>query len=103
MRVMIRVRVPVDPGNDAIRSGKMGKVVQRFMEECKPEAAYFFPDGGERASLFILDLRDASQIPEIAERLFLGINARIDMIPVMTIEDLQKGLSGIAGIVERYG
>jgi hypothetical protein len=43
------------------------------------------------------------QIVEIAERFFFGLNAKVEMVPVMALEDLQKGLSSIEGIVRRYG
>jgi hypothetical protein len=103
MRVMIKFAFPVDAGNDAIRSGKMEKVFQGILEELKPEAAYFFPEGGERAGLFVVDMKESSQVVEIAERFFFGLNARIEMVPVMAAEDLQKGLSGVQGIIQRYG
>jgi len=52
MRVMIKFAFPVDAGNSAARTGKIEKVFQGLVEELKPEAAYFFPEGGERAGLF---------------------------------------------------
>jgi len=103
MRVMIKFAFPVDAGNTAIRDGKVEKVFQGLREELKPEAAYFFPEGGERAGLFAVDMKESSQVAEIAERLFFGLNARIEMVPVMSGEDLQKGLSGVQGIIQRYG
>ena len=103
MRVMIKFAFPVDAGNDAMRSGKMDKVFQGILEELKPEAAYFFPEGGERAGLFVVDMKESSQVVEIAERFFFGLNARIEMVPVMAPEDLKIGLSGVQGIIRRYG
>ena len=103
MRVMIKFRFPVDAGNSAIRSGKVEKVFQQIQEELTPEAAYFFPEGGERAGLFVVDMQESSQVAAIAERFFFGLNAHIEMVPVMTAADLQKGLSGMPGIIERYG
>jgi len=76
---------------------------RRTDSELKPEAAYFFPEGGERAGLFVVDMKESSEVAEIAERLFFGLNARIEMVPVMSGEDLQKGLSGVQGIIQRYG
>ena len=103
MRVMIKFAFPVDAGNSAARTGKIEKVFQGLLEELKPEAAYFFPEGGERAGLFVVDMKESSQVAEIAERFFFGLNARIEMVPVMGAEDLQKGLSGLQGIIQRYG
>lgn len=102
MRVMIKFRFPVEAGNSAVRSGKVEKVVQQIVEELKPEAAYFFPEGGERAGLFVVDMQESSQVAEIAERFFFGLNASIEMVPVMAAEDLQKGLSGVQGVIQRY-
>ena len=103
MRVMIKFAFPVEAGNDAVRNGKLEKVFQDIMEELKPEAAYFFPEGGERAGLFVVDMRESSQVAEIAERFFLGLNARIEMVPVMSAEGLQKGLLGVQSLIQRYG
>ena len=103
MRVMIKFTFPVDTGNAAIRSGKVGKIFKQIAQELKPEAAYFFPQGGERGGLIVVDMTSSSQIVEIAERFFFGLNAKVEMVPVMALEDLQQGLSGIQGIVQRYG
>jgi len=103
MRVMIKFSFPVEAGNAAIRDGKVEKVFQDILEELKPEAAYFFPEGGERAGLFVMDMNESSQVAEIAERFFFGLNARIEMVPVMAPEDLKIGLSGMQGIIQRYG
>jgi hypothetical protein len=103
MRIMVKFAFPVGAGNNAIRSGKIEKVFQQMLDELKPEAAYFFPDGGERAGLFVVDMQDASQVAQTAERFFFGLDAKIEMVPVMNAEDLRKGLSGIQSIIQRYG
>ena len=103
MRIMIKFAFPVDAGNEAIRSGKMERVFQGILEELKPEAAYFFPRRRKTSGFFVVEMKKSSQVVEIAERFFFGLNARIDMVPVMAVEDLQKGLSGVQGIIQRYG
>ena len=103
MRVMIKFTFPIDTGNDAIRSGKVEKVFKQIAQELKPEAAYFFPQGGERGGLIVVDMTASSQVVEIAERFFFGLNAKVEMMPVMALEDLEQGLSSIEGIVQRYG
>jgi hypothetical protein len=100
---MIKFAFPTEAGNTAIRDGKVAKVFQALSEELKPEAAYFFPEGGERAGFFVVDLKQSSQVVEIAERFFFGLNAKVELVPVMAMEDLQKGLSGVPGIIQRYG
>ena len=103
MRVMVRFAVPVEAGNAALRTGKLEKVFHQIVEELKPEAAYFYPDGGERAGFFILNMQESSQIAAIAERFFFGLNAKVEMRPVMAPDDLAKGLAGVPDIVRRYG
>jgi hypothetical protein len=103
MRMMIKFALPVEAGNDAVRSGKLQKVFQQLLEDIKPEAGYFFPNGGERGGFFVVDMQESSQVAEIAERFFFGLNAKIDMVPVMAADDLQKALSGLADTIQRYG
>jgi len=103
MRMMIKFALPVEAGNDAIRSGKLQKVTQQLMEDLKPEAGYFFLNGGERGGFLVVDMRESSQVAEIAERFFFGLNAKIEMLPVMAADDLQKALSGVQGTIQRYG
>jgi hypothetical protein len=102
MRMMVKFKVPVEAGNEAVRAGKVAKVFQRIMDDVKPEAAYFFAEGGERAGLIVFDMRESSQVAEVAERFFFGLNARIEMIPVIAAEDLQKGLAGVEAIVKDF-
>lgn len=103
MRVMVKFAVPVEVGNDALRSGKLAKVFQQLHEDLKPEAAYFYPEGGERAGFFIVDMEDSWRVADTVERFFFGLEASIELTPVMTGEDLEKALSGVAKTIERYG
>ena len=102
MRVMIKFALPVKSSNTAIRSCKLAKVFHQLTEDLKPEAAYFFPLDGERGGFFVVDMQDSSQIAEMAERFFLGLNAKVEFVPVMSAADLEKGLSGVQGTIERY-
>jgi len=103
MRMMVRFRFSVEAGNEIIRSGKIDKVMQGIMEDLKPEAAYFYPEEGERAGLMVFDMQNSSQVAETLERFAFGLKAKVYMTPVMSGEDLQKGLSGIPAIVAKYG
>jgi hypothetical protein len=93
MRIMIKFALPVEASNDAMRSGKLQRVFQQLVEDLKPEAAYFFPNGGERGGFFVVDMQESSQVAEYSEGFFFGLNAKIEMLPVMAAEDLQRALS----------
>jgi hypothetical protein len=103
MRIMVKFRFPVDSGNAAMRGGKIAKMMEQIMADLKPEAAYFYPDAGQRGGHFVFNMTDSSQVAQTAERFFFGLNASIEMVPVMSGEDLQKGLAGVDDIVKAYG
>jgi hypothetical protein len=92
VRTLLRITVPVETGNTAIQDGSLPKIIGGTMENLKPEAAYFFPDGGVRTAIMVFDMKDASEIAKIGEPIFEALNATIEFIPVMNIDDLKKGL-----------
>jgi len=95
MRMMIRWSVPVEAGNDAIEDGTITEVIQSMIETLKPEAAYFMAEGGDRAGIMVFDMTDPAQIPQIAEPLFMNLDAAVEFIPVMNAEDLERALDAI--------
>ncbi len=103
MRILLKVEFPVEVANAAMKDGSLPKTIQSILDEQKPEAAYFLDSNGKRAGLLILDLKDASQIPELAEPWFLALNATVEMHPVMTPEDLAKAGPAIEQAVKKYG
>jgi len=90
MRFLVKVNWPNENANAHVASGKVGETVQGILEQIKPEAVYFGLEGGERTMFMIVNLDEASQMPSVAEPMFLELDARIEMIPVMTPEDLAK-------------
>ena len=100
---MITFRFPTAAGNDILRSGKIDKVLQQAMEDLKPEAAYFYPVNGDRGGHFIVNMTESTDVLRFGERIWFGLNAQIEMTPVMGAEDIQKGMGELPGIIERYG
>jgi len=93
MRMMLKVTIPTDVGNRAIKDGSLPKLLEDTMGKLKPEAAYFVADNGLRCAMIFFDMRDASDIPVIAEPLFMGLSAELELVPVMDADDLKKGLN----------
>jgi hypothetical protein len=96
MRTMLKVSIPVEAGNVAVKDGALKTVVEKAMGRLKPEAAYFFAENGCRTVLMIFDLKDSSDIPSAAEPFFMAFNAAVTLLPVMNAEDLAKGLQKLA-------
>jgi hypothetical protein len=104
MRVYVKATIPVEAGNAVIKSGKLAPTLQAIIQDLKPETVFFFTDQqGRRTTNLLMDLKDASQIPAIAEPFFLAFNASVEIHPVMLAEDLEKAGPAIGQAVERYG
>jgi hypothetical protein len=102
MRIMVKFSFPTETGNDALQDGTVAKVFEGIMKDLKPEAAYFYTVDGERGGHFVVNMTEGADIIAAAERLFLGLDAAVEMVPVMSAEDMQKGMSTIAEIAEAY-
>lgn len=96
MRTMLKIMMPVETGNRAIKDGSLPKLMNSGMERLQPEAAYFYPENGKRTALMVFDMKDPSQIPSIAEPFFMGLDGEISMTPVMNPADLKAGLEAAA-------
>lgn len=97
MRMLLKVSVPVEQGNEAIDSGAMQQTIQATMEQLKPEAAYFYPDeNGNRSSFFVFEMEGSWQLPPILEPVFHSLGASVHVTPVMNAEDLERGLTEAA-------
>jgi hypothetical protein len=92
MRTLLRITIPVKAGNAAINDGRLPQIMESLMEQLKPEAAYFQTHLGMRNAFIVFDLKEPSQIPQIAEPLFQGFNAAVEFAPVMNADDLRAGL-----------
>ncbi len=91
MRMLLKVQIPVEKGNEAFKSGALARTIQSTIDTLKPEAAYFYPEGGKRTGIFVFDMEGSWQLPPMLEPLFENLDASIDITPVMNGEDLQRG------------
>jgi hypothetical protein len=90
MRLLMHVRLPLEPFNTAVRNGTAGEKIKRILEATKPEAAYFTEQDGHRGGTFVVNVKDASEIPALAEPWFLTFDAEIELRIAMTPEDLGR-------------
>ena len=103
MRFLLKVSLPIEAGNAAITNGTLGDTIKSILGEQKPEAAYFCVEDGKRTALIFLDMENGSDLPKIAEPWFLAFNAKIEITPVMTGEDLGAAGPSIGAAVKKYG
>ena len=95
MRILLTVTMPHEPFNTLVREKKAGPLLQRILEELKPESVYFTEQDGTRGALLVIDVAEPSRLPSFAEPFFLNFNADCRFRLAMTPEDL-----GRAGLVQ---
>lgn len=102
MRCLLKVSIPVDTGNAAISDGSLPKTIDSILTDLEPEAAYFAEENGKRTGFIFFDLKDASQIPVVAEPWYLAFDAQVELHPAMNLDDLKKASPGIEKAVRHY-
>ncbi|MBZ5590844.1 MAG: panthothenate synthetase [Acidobacteriia bacterium] len=90
MRMLMHVQLPLEPFNTAVRDGTAGQKMQRILEAIKPEAAYFSEQNGKRGGTLVVNVKDPSDVPMLAEPWFLTFNAEVEFRIAMTPEDLAR-------------
>lgn len=103
MRILVEFSIAADIGNDAVKSGKIEKIFRQLGEDLRPEAMYFFPAGGDRAGILVVNTEDPAVGVAIGERLWFGLQAKVKLTPCMNGDDLGKGLSSLPQIIQNYG
>ncbi len=92
MRLMLKFTIPVEKGNQAEKDGTLGKAIQQLIEAVDAEASYFSLEDGKRMGIVIFEETDQARLTMYNEPMFAALNASIDISPVLTAEDLQRGL-----------
>jgi hypothetical protein len=88
MRMLMYLQFPLEPFNTAVRDGSAGQKIQRILEAIQPEAAYFTDQNGHRGATLVVNVKDPSDVPTLAEPWFLTFNAHVEFRIAMTPEDL---------------
>jgi hypothetical protein len=100
--MMMKVSLPVETANAAVRNGTLGPTIQKILADLKPEAAYFAEDNGMRTGFIFFQMTESSQLPAVAEPWFLAFNASLTVRPAMTPQDLGAAAHGFEQAVKNY-
>jgi hypothetical protein len=92
MRFLIRAEIPTEAGNKMVQDPNFLRKLEKYTNKVKAEATYFFETDGNRVAAFIVDIQSADQIPILTEPLFSGMGAHVEFHPVMSLDDLKKGI-----------
>jgi hypothetical protein len=100
MRMLMHVQLPLEPFNSAVRNGTAGAKIQTILESIKPEAVYFSEQNGRRGGTLVVNVKDPSEVPALAEPWFLTFNAEVQFRIAMTPEDLAR--SNLDGLGKKW-
>ncbi len=100
MRMLLNVTFPHEPFNTLVREKKAGPIIQRILEELKPESTYFTEECGRRGAVLVVDVTEPSRVPSICEPFFLNFNADCRLRIAMSPEDL--GRAGLDQLGEKW-
>ena len=103
MRFLMKVRIPIDTGNERLKDPSFGEKMMGMLKDIKAEAAYFSTLDGQRGGYFIVNMNDASQMAAMAEPFFLWLDADVEFEPVMLPDDLGKAGPDIGAAVKKWG
>jgi len=103
MRFLLKISIPTEAGNAAIKDGTIPDAIQSILAEQKPESVYFTNMWGQRTALVFLDMENPSQMPALAEPYFLALKADVSFHQAMKLEDLLKAGPAIEKAVKKYG
>jgi hypothetical protein len=84
------VTMPHHKFNAAVKDGTVGAKMKKILDAQKPEAAYFTELCGKRTGILVVNLKEESQIPALAEPWFLTFEADVQFRPTMVPADLER-------------
>jgi hypothetical protein len=86
-------------GNDPVKDGCLAKLLADTIRKLNAVANYFVAQDGLHCALIFFDMKDSAELPAIAEPLFMGLTAEIEVVPAMNADDLKQDL-GAALLVD---
>jgi hypothetical protein len=102
MRFLIHAKIPTEDGNKMVQDPNFLRKLETYINKVKAEVTYFFEANGNRVAAFVVDVQSADQIPILVEPLFSGMGAHVELHPVMSLDDLKKGIPQAVTEVNSY-
>lgn len=92
MRMLVTVDLDTDKGNELLRSGRIGELMQGIMATIQPEVAYFHERDGGRAITLVAEAADNASMVPMLQPFWMELGARVSAVPCMNAEDLATGI-----------
>ena len=86
MRVMVRIAVPLEKGNEVTKAGKMSETIQSLLADLDTEAVCLTLERGQRALHIFMNVQGGWELPQINKPWFPALNASMEIHPVVVPE-----------------
>ncbi|MEJ2373973.1 MAG: hypothetical protein P8Y53_14675 [Pseudolabrys sp.] len=93
MRLMLRFAIPVARGNAAVKDGTLGQAIENLIKMTKADACYFTMIDGKRGGMIFFEESDTTRLRQINEPMFAALDAAIEIVPVLTLDEMKRGVS----------
>jgi hypothetical protein len=103
MKFLVRATIPIDTGNEMVRSGPdMQALIDKVMADVQPEAVYFCIESGQRTVYSVVNVTESADFVRIAEPLWLSLGCDVDIIPAMTPDDFAAAAPHLQSAASKY-
>lgn len=102
MRCLVHATLTNESGNALVRDPNFAQRLQTVLEDLRPEAVYFAAANGQRSIYAICNLESGADIPRVAEPLWLAFNASVEIIPVITPEEMEQAGPSVGAASQKY-
>jgi hypothetical protein len=93
MRFLLYVQIPTEAGNSLVQDPNFLQKIEDYINNVKAETAYFAPTNGNRTMFFVVNMDTSDMIPTVLEPLFQEFKAKVEVHPLMNLDDLKKAFS----------
>jgi hypothetical protein len=88
MKYIVEVSFPNEPFSAMVLDGTAGQKIGETLAAIQPEVFYFTDNGDGRGALMVVDMEDASGVPNVTEPLILNFDAAVHYRLATSPEDL---------------
>ena len=92
MQLMLKFSIPAERGNRAVKDGTMGQAIDNLIKATKAQACYFTMIDGKRGGMIFFEESDQARLPQLNEPMIAALDAAIEIVPVLSLDDLKRGL-----------
>jgi len=93
MRTMLKISMPVEPANKAIKDGSLAQDAQSIIDELRPEQLLLRGERQAHRPPRIRPKGARAEFPSVVEAdCSLSLNAGIELYPVMNAQDMKTGV-----------